>query len=196
MSDHRVKFVAHLEPVTEIDELWRRFQASSLVGKENSRCSCGAKSHSVKKREPRMKDSKSKVDSMKSSATPREKRSTLVERAVQTSPMPHPPMDRGLPHPHTCIPRSPSVAFSIASPSRPAARPRLGQLTLSEALALNHPEFIEASLRRQRELRERRYNHLDEHKAYYGIGKRFRKPHSSKSATVRTCKPVDMFYHL
>ena len=197
VSDHRVKFVAHLEPVTEIDELWRRFQASLLVGKENSRCSCGARNHSAKKREPRMKDSKSKVDSMKSSATPREKRSILVERAVQTSPMPHPPrpLDRGLPHPHTRIPRSPSVAFSIASPSRPAARPRLGQLTLSEALALNHPEFIEASLRRQRELRERRYNHL-EHKAYYGTGKGFRKPHSSKPATVRTCKPIDMFYLL
>lgn len=194
VSDHRVKFAAHLEPVTEMDKLWQRFQASSLVGKENSRCTCGAKTHSAKKREPRMKESKSGADSMKSSATPRVKRSVLVERAIQTSPMPHPPLDRGLSHPRTHVPCSASVAFSVASPSRPA-RPRLGQLTLSEALALSHPEFIEASLRRQRDLRERHRDHL-EHKAYYGTGKGFGKPHSSKPGSIHTCKPMDVSHYL
>jgi hypothetical protein len=133
---------------------------------------------------------------MKSFSTPRVKRSVLVERAIQTSPMPH-PLDRGLPHPHTHVPRSASVAFSVASPSRPA-RSWLGQMTLSEAFALSHPEFIEASLRRQRELRERRRDHL-EHRGYYATGKGFRKPHFSKYASVHTCKLIysrDVSYYM
>ena len=189
-----VKFVPHLESVTEIDELWQRFLASSLVGKENragTRCICGAKNHTPKKREPGTKDSKSEADSTKSSTTPRVKRSVLVERAIQTSPMTH-PVERELPHPHTQVPHSASVAFSVASP-RPA-RPQLGQLTLSEAFALSHPEFIEASLRRQRELRERHRDYLEQ-KAYYATGKDFRKPHSFKPASVRTSKLIYTISH-
>ena len=194
VSDHRVKFVPHLESVSEIDELWRRFLSSSLVGKENragTRCTCGAKNHTAMKREPRTQDSKSKADSMKSSTIPRVKRSVLVERAIQTSPMTH-PMERELPHPHMQIPRSASVAFSVASP-RPA-RPQLGTLTLSEAFALSHPEFIEASLRRQRELRERHQDYLEQ-KAYYATGKDFRKPHSSKPAFIHMSKLIYTISH-
>ena len=185
---HRVKFVPHLESVTEIDELWRRFLATSLVGKENSRagtrCTCGAKNHTAKKRETRTKDSKSEADSMKNSTVPRVKRSVLVERAVQTSPTTL-STERDPPPPHTHIPHSASVAFTVASPKQ--TRPQLGQLTLSEAFALSHPEFIEASLRRQRELRERHQGYMKE-KVCYATGKDFRKPYSFKLASIHAGK--------
>ena len=171
-----MKFVPELEALTELDELWRRFQSSSMVGKENRgvvKCTCCCERNKLLN-ERRLvarerKDLTSGASSTKTHHLP--KRSVLVERAVQTSPSPivtHPPQ--------TChVTRSPSVAFTIpisrqparpkhettshrtmASSSRPATtRERPGGLTLSEAFALSHPEFIEASLRRQREIRQR-----------------------------------------
>ena len=189
VSDHRVKFVPHLESVTEIDELWRRFLASSLVEKENragTRCTCGAKNHTAWKREKRSKELNTEADSTRDSTVARVKRSVLVERAVQTSPVTL-PRERELPPPHTHIPHSASVAFTVASPRQ--TRPQLGQLTLSEAFALSHPEFIEASLRRQRELRERHRDFMEQ-RGYYTTEKEFRKPHSSKPASIHTGKLI------
>ena len=188
-----VKFIPHLESVTEIDELWQRFLTSSLVGKENrdrSRCTCGAKNHIVKKREPivRTQDLKSEADSTKNCTIPHVKRSVLVERAIQTSPMMRHPSspDKELPHSRTQVHHSASVAFSVASPNQ-SARP---QLTLSEAFALSHPEFIEASLRRQRELRERHRDHV-----FHATGRNYRKTHSSKPAFVHTSKCMSILVH-
>ena len=190
VSHYGVKFAPQLESVSEIDELWRKFLASSLVGKENRggvRCTCGAKKHAAKMRDTRTTDCTSKSDSPNSRPILARTRSVLVERAVQTNPMTHPgSTERQSSHHHTRIPRSASVAFTVAS-SQPA-RPQLAQLTLSEAFALSHPEFIEASLRRQREIRQQQRVYMEQKTIV--ARKDLSRPYPSTSSSIHTGRSI------
>lgn len=153
------------ETAKQLDELWTKFQSSSMLGKENrgvTGCTCSClTAKPVNKRMLRKEGGLTTEAALTKNLlhVPR-KRSVLIERAVQTSPAPNPVMTRTSQICH--VTHSPSIMFTVASPCQ-TARPQLKELTLSEAFALSHPEFIEASLKRQREIRQRknanRYGH-------------------------------------
>ena len=158
-----MKFVPQLTAVTELDELWKKFLATSMMGsgKENvgvAKCTCDAVSKTNTVRRKKDVEYTSSLSAMESPSPPPPRphfsgprtHSVLVERAVQTSPL----VTHERQHQQCRLPpSSPSVMFTVAS--RQPARPQLSELTLSEAFALSHPEFIEASLRRQREMKQR-----------------------------------------
>lgn len=184
MQDHRVRFVPQLEAVTELDELWKRFLSSSLVSKENVgvvRCTCGAKKHhleqSSKRGDTNIADVSEETCNYTSRSHPFTRtRSVLIERAVQTSPM--------ITHStHHHGPLSSPVMFTVTSSQ--STRPQLGNLSLSEAFALSHPEFIEASLRRQREIKHQQRSHAQQMAS--SLRKELRKPEHITSESSRYC---------
>ena len=159
-KQHRVKFVPQLPALTELDELWKKFLSLSMMEKENmgvGKCSCSVyATNSTNTADTRRESDLHHTSDSPSTKTPPYSSTTtkgvLVERAVQTSPL----VTYERQHTQCRVPpppSSPSVMFTVAS--QRAARPRLGELSLSEAFALSHPEFIEASLRRQREIKQR-----------------------------------------
>ena len=154
--------------LTELDDLWKKFLASSLASTqlrdENSQptCTCGTvgenqtrdehlttsdSSHhatKISERPGKHGDSrKVKRDylSRRKHRSTHRKESLLKECAVQTSPQP--------PEDHS---PAPPVTFSLPPDGKGGVQ--ISHLTLSEALAVQYPEFIERSLQRQRKLRE------------------------------------------
>lgn len=179
-TDHGVKFIPHLESVTEIDELWKRFLTSSLLEKESkgrNKCTCGTKKYAaIKKREPTTIELADEKNIMKRCVPEVKKSALLLEKAVQTSPMTQQDIhhnERESPNhqTHNSIPQTAPVSFTVASTN--GVRPHT-QLTLSEVFALSHPEFIEASLRRQREIRRVQHQDFLQRKCFHTT----RKPHS------------------
>lgn len=167
--------------LAELDGLWKQFLASSLAGTQQQgdsdikpRCTCGAwrenlrrdeqqsmseGSDNVRHHSTRTQTSVFGMDKSSGSHKVKGDRRTRLkhrkghkrealheERAVQTSPqLPHHP----LPPP---LPPAPAVTFSL--PLHGKVEAQISHLTLSEALAVQNPEFIERSLQRQRILQE------------------------------------------
>ena len=82
-------------------------------------------------------------------------KSILIERAVQTSPL----LTQPAPKQCSVLP-PPSVMFTVASSYPAKAQATEVEVSLSEALALNRPEFIEASLKRQKEIKRWQRLHI------------------------------------